>query len=245
MSRRAEAAADTWDRIVDALLARFASLPYDRIRLEDVATDAGVSLQTVLRRFGSKAGLVTAMAERELSRIAETREHHRGEPPASVVADLVTHYERYGDLILKVYAESARSTGWPRSRGPDVRTTCGGARRRSRRPWTSSATNRCDVGAAPSWWPSPPAPARTRWPRCSPGSASPPPSPGPRPRRGLASSPGRRGRGSARRSGARRAALAQNRVIGSIRSARINTMPEIRMIPPTAYATGSIFAVST
>ena len=78
MSRRAEAAADTWDRIVDALLVRFASLPYDRIRLEDVAADAGVSLQTVLRRFGSKPGLLTAMAERELARIAETREHHRG-----------------------------------------------------------------------------------------------------------------------------------------------------------------------
>ena len=28
-------------------------------------------------------------------------------------------------------------------------------------------------------------------------------------------------------------------------SARINTMPEIKMIPPTTYATGSIFAVST
>ena len=111
MSRRAEAAADTGDRIVDAVLARFASLPYDRIRLEDVATGAGVSLQTVLRRFGSKAGLVTAMAARELSRIAETREQHRGEPPARVVADLVTHYERYGDLILKVYAESAQVEG--------------------------------------------------------------------------------------------------------------------------------------
>ena len=111
MSRRAEAAADTWDRIVDALLVRFASLPYDRIRLEDVAADAGVSLQTVLRRFGSKPGLLTAMAERELARIAETREHHRGAPPARVVAELVTHYERYGDLILKVYAESAQVEG--------------------------------------------------------------------------------------------------------------------------------------
>jgi AcrR family transcriptional regulator len=111
MSRRAEAAADTGERIVDAVLARFAALPYDRIRLEDVAVDAEVSLQTVLRRFGSKAGLVTAMAARELSRIAETREHHRGEPPARVVADLVTHYERYGDLILKVYAESAQVEG--------------------------------------------------------------------------------------------------------------------------------------
>ena len=70
MSRRAEAAADTRDRIVDAVLERFGSLPYDRIRLEDVAADAEVSLPTVLRHFGSKAGLVTAMATRELRRIA-------------------------------------------------------------------------------------------------------------------------------------------------------------------------------
>lgn len=111
MSQRAEAAADTWDRIVDAVLVRFASLPYDRIRLEDVATDAGVSLQTVLRRFGSKAGLVTAMAARELARIAETRERHRDEPAARVLAELVAHYERYGDLILKVYAEAGQVEG--------------------------------------------------------------------------------------------------------------------------------------
>lgn len=111
MSRRAEAAADTGDRIVDAVLVRFASLPYDRIRLEDVATDAGVSLQTVLRRFGSKAGLVTAMAARELARIAETREQHRDETAARVLAELVAHYERYGDLILKVYAEAGQVEG--------------------------------------------------------------------------------------------------------------------------------------
>ena len=111
MSRRAEAAADTRDRIVDAVLERFGSLPYDRIRLEDVAADAEVSLPTVLRHFGSKAGLVTAMATRELSRIADTREHRRGQPPARVVADLITHYERYGDLILKVYAESDQVDG--------------------------------------------------------------------------------------------------------------------------------------
>ncbi|HEY5979124.1 MAG TPA: DUF1905 domain-containing protein [Microlunatus sp.] len=43
----------------------------------------------------------------------------------------------------------------------------------------------------------------------------------------------------------RRRPRPQNRVIGSIRSARISTTPEIRMMPPTAYATGSILAVST
>ena len=111
MSRRAESVTDTGDRIIDAVLTRFAEVSYDRIRLEDVATDAGVSQQTVIRRFGSKAGLVTAMAASELARIAETREQHRGEPAARLVAELVTHYERYGDLILKVYAEASQVEG--------------------------------------------------------------------------------------------------------------------------------------
>jgi AcrR family transcriptional regulator len=111
MSQRAASVADTGDRILDATLARFAALPYDRIRLEDVATDAGVSLQTVLRRFRSKAGLICSMATRELGRIAETREQHEGASPARVVTDLVVHYERYGDLILKVYAEAGQVEG--------------------------------------------------------------------------------------------------------------------------------------
>jgi hypothetical protein len=37
----------------------------------------------------------------------------------------------------------------------------------------------------------------------------------------------------------------QKRRIGSIRSAKINTTPEIRIRPPTTYATGSSLAVST
>lgn len=111
MSKRAASVNDTGDRIVDAVLARFAVSSYDQIRLEDVAADAGVSLQTVIRRFRSKAGLVTAMATRELTRIAATREQHEGGPPRRVVADLIAHYERYGDLILKVYAEAAQVEG--------------------------------------------------------------------------------------------------------------------------------------
>lgn len=111
MSKRAASVNDTGNRIVDAVLVRFAVSSYDQIRLEDVAADAGVSLQTVIRRFGSKAGLVTAMATRELARIAATREQQGGRPTRHVVADLVTHYERYGDLILKVYAEAAQVEG--------------------------------------------------------------------------------------------------------------------------------------
>ena len=53
MTARADAAERTGERITDAMLRRFAELPYDRIRLEDVAAVAEVTVQTVIRRFGT------------------------------------------------------------------------------------------------------------------------------------------------------------------------------------------------
>ena len=113
MSNRATAAERTGDRIADAALEVYAQLPYEQIRLDDVAARAGVTVQTVIRRFGSKPGLITAMAERELGRIAEARVRQRGATPAEVLHELVGHYERYGALILKVYAEAGQVEGLP------------------------------------------------------------------------------------------------------------------------------------
>ncbi|SDY67723.1 TetR/AcrR family transcriptional regulator [Herbiconiux ginsengi] len=108
MSARADSAEHTRERIVDAMLARFAATPYEHIRLDDIAADAGVTVQTVIRRFGGKPGLMTTVVERELGRIAAAREAAAGDSPtpAETVAALVEHYERYGDLILKTYSEA-------------------------------------------------------------------------------------------------------------------------------------------
>ena len=73
MTARADAAERTGERISDAMLRRFTELPYDRIRLEDVAADAGITVQTVIRRFGSKHGVLAATVERELTRLATER----------------------------------------------------------------------------------------------------------------------------------------------------------------------------
>lgn len=113
MTARAQSAARTADRILDATLANYAALPFDALRLEQIATDAGVTVQTVLRRFGSKSALVCALVVREAQRIADTR---AGAPPAdlaAVVAELVDHYERYGALISKMYAEAPAVDGLP------------------------------------------------------------------------------------------------------------------------------------
>jgi AcrR family transcriptional regulator len=61
MRARADAAAATADRIIAAARVRLRREPYDELTLEVVAADAGVTVRTVLRRFGSKDGLARAV----------------------------------------------------------------------------------------------------------------------------------------------------------------------------------------
>ena len=61
---RAQATEATARRIVDAFLARLMAQWFDEITLDRVAEDAGVTVQTVVRRFGSM------MIERNLERAA-------------------------------------------------------------------------------------------------------------------------------------------------------------------------------
>jgi len=113
MTARAKDAELTATRIVDAMLARLASTPYEHIRLEDVAADAGVTGQTVIRRFGNKPALMNATVERELARIVSAREAAAHASPADTIQNLVEHYERYGALILKTYSEAPLVPGLP------------------------------------------------------------------------------------------------------------------------------------
>src|SRR5215217_4333056 len=74
MQARAAAAAATGERILDAAVAVFWQRPVDDIPLEEVARRAGVSLQTVIRRFGGKQGLFAAAAQRETERVRRQRD---------------------------------------------------------------------------------------------------------------------------------------------------------------------------
>lgn len=113
MTARAEAAARTADRIIDAMLTRYTDVPYDRIRLEDVAADADVTVQTVIRRFGSKHALLAATVERELTHLAADRAAAMGDSPQATLHSLVSYYENHGTLILKLYAEARQAPGVP------------------------------------------------------------------------------------------------------------------------------------
>jgi AcrR family transcriptional regulator len=108
MTARAEAAAATRQAIVDAYLALFVDHDYDEITLDAVAARAGVAVQTVIRRFGSKEELFAAVA-REVA--AEERAFRAEAVPGDVreaVRGVVARYERIGDVVLRVLGQEAR-----------------------------------------------------------------------------------------------------------------------------------------
>jgi AcrR family transcriptional regulator len=108
MTARAEAAAATGERILDAAVEVFWELPSDGISLDEVARRAGVSVQTVIRRFGGKDDLLTAAAEREAARVTSQRNQAPAGDTERAVRILVEHYETMGDRVLKLLAEEDR-----------------------------------------------------------------------------------------------------------------------------------------
>ena len=108
---RARAAAATADRILDAAFRLFSLSLFDGVTLASIAAEAGVSEQTVIRRFGSKERLFAAVGERERARIEAQREPQANEPASmrAAVHALVGHYERDGRTMLNFLAQESRS----------------------------------------------------------------------------------------------------------------------------------------
>jgi AcrR family transcriptional regulator len=104
MTARAEAAEETRMRIVRSAFELQAARLTTEISLEDVAARAGVSVQTVLRRFGSKANLFEESLQVVNSDIAEERRAPAGDVAAAIKV-LVDHYEKRGDFALLMLAQ--------------------------------------------------------------------------------------------------------------------------------------------
>ncbi|MBU4061844.1 TetR/AcrR family transcriptional regulator [Hyphomonas sp.] len=104
---RAEAAEATAARIVDVFYGFLTSDWYDSISLDSVAKAAGVTVPTILRRFGSKEGLLEA-AKEKMEREVEAR---RAVKPGDVVAavdSIVNDYEAAADIMLRIMAQEDR-----------------------------------------------------------------------------------------------------------------------------------------
>jgi len=108
MKARADSAAATAERILDAAVELFWEHPSVSVSLDEVARRAGVSVQTVIRRFGGKDGLLAAGLEREGERIGVHRNRAVPGDVPGAVSVLVDHYEELGDRVVKMLAEEQR-----------------------------------------------------------------------------------------------------------------------------------------
>ena len=98
---RAVTQAATAERIVRAALDLGEELESIDLTLPQIALRAQTSVQTVLRHFGSRDGLIAAAIEAGQAEVAAERRAPTGDLDASLDL-LVDHYERRGRMVLKM-----------------------------------------------------------------------------------------------------------------------------------------------
>jgi AcrR family transcriptional regulator len=99
---RAQAQEHTRETLLQAAAEEIERDRWTQTSLESVAERAGVTKQTALRHFGSKQGLLDAVIGRTSSIVVKERsEGPIGDIPGAV-ANLVRHYERYGDMVVRM-----------------------------------------------------------------------------------------------------------------------------------------------
>ncbi len=108
MDKRAAAAHKTSLRIIQVTLDLYMDRWLEDLTLDDVAERAGVTVQTVLRRFGSKAELIQAAGESLQQQVLSQRSHAPVGDINGAVAILVEHYETTGNLMLRTLAQEGR-----------------------------------------------------------------------------------------------------------------------------------------
>jgi AcrR family transcriptional regulator len=106
---RAQAAEATGRRIVDAFLARLMKQWFDEITLDRVAEDAGVTVQTVVRRFGGKEGLLAEAVQILGDQVSARRATQPGDI-GRLVKNLFDDYEQTGDAVIRLLALEPRHT---------------------------------------------------------------------------------------------------------------------------------------
>jgi AcrR family transcriptional regulator len=94
----------TREALLDAAERLFFERGWEATSLEAVAAGAGVTKQTLLRRFGSKAGLLEQGFGRAFENVRDQRWDVPGDDVERAVDNLLDHYEAVGDRALRIDA---------------------------------------------------------------------------------------------------------------------------------------------
>jgi AcrR family transcriptional regulator len=96
---RAQKAVETEVRVLEVAEALFSRERFDRVTLEAVAREAGVTIPTVQRRFGNKEGLFVACAGRMRDRVVAQRPLTPTADRREALRQLLEHYEAEGARV--------------------------------------------------------------------------------------------------------------------------------------------------
>ncbi|RYC07156.1 TetR/AcrR family transcriptional regulator [Nocardioides zhouii] len=106
MGARAEAVAETRQRIIEALFYLGRERMFPDISLDDVAVAADVSVQTILRHFKTRAGLTEATMDHAIATVTQERRAPVGDVDAAVGV-IIDHYEDRGQTALLMLAQES------------------------------------------------------------------------------------------------------------------------------------------
>jgi AcrR family transcriptional regulator len=109
MSARADAVAGTRTRILEAAYELLAERDFADVPLSEVADRAHTTVQTILRHYATRDGVVDALIRRETSRVRADREQVPVGDVDAAIAYLARHYREEGDATLGLLAAERRS----------------------------------------------------------------------------------------------------------------------------------------
>lgn len=103
---RAEASSRTRTGILDATMSLGFEKATADVSLADVSERAGVSVQTVLRHFGTRDGLIDEALRHAAAQISRERRPASHDLTTAITA-LFDHYESRGDAVIRLLAQEA------------------------------------------------------------------------------------------------------------------------------------------
>jgi AcrR family transcriptional regulator len=108
MQARAAGVEATRTALLQAALELHRERWADEITLEELATRAGTTVQTLLRHFGTRDGLLAATAEWASDKVDNERAEIEPGDAAAAAAAVCAEYEAYGDDVLRLLYQEER-----------------------------------------------------------------------------------------------------------------------------------------
>lgn len=105
MSTRSQKAAQTTENIIAATERLLTEKTLDKISLNAIAKEAGVTVQTVLRHMESRDGCLQAVVEKVSSQVEKQRGTSEPGNISDAIEKLIEHYEAEGKLVLNLLAQ--------------------------------------------------------------------------------------------------------------------------------------------